>query len=244
MTLRLATTVFRGTTTLCTERSTTSWSAWARSNRLYGEMGATQPLNDVPAPGASPRGVYGALGVWLGVALGIAASGIYAHVPPWFIPLTVWTLTGTAALLVWRSAAVRRHVDAVPLSALVAFHVLRAPVGVAFLVYEARGLLTAAFAVPAGYGDIVAGVLALPAAFAAKSAGVWARRGVLFWNALALADIVLVVVTAQRILFFGEGPAGLRAFFNFPGPVVPAFVVPIVFITHALIFVRLLRRRA
>ena len=179
------------------------------------------------------------LGVWLATALILAAIGFLDQLPVTAIPLCIWTPVLLLALAIWRSPSLRRAVNAVPLHALVGFHSVRAVVGAAFLFYEAHGLLTPAFALPAGIGDVAVGLSSLPIAWlAARRGAEAARRAVFAWNLCGLIDILLVFVTAQRILLFGEGPTAMRAFFLFPNPTIPLFLVPMVLLTHALIALR------
>jgi hypothetical protein len=190
-----------------------------------------------------PSALWLTLGVWLCGALIAAAYGLLARLPVTAIPLFVWTPVLVCVLLLRISSQVRAAVAAVPLYALVIFHSLRALAGAAFLVYEARGLLTSAFALPAAYGDLAVGLLSIPVALAARRSPSAARRAVAAWNLFGLLDIVLVFIMAQRILLFGAGPDAMRAFFLFPMPVIPLFLVPLVFLSHGLIFVRTRRPR-
>jgi hypothetical protein len=98
-----------------------------------------------------------------------------------------------------------------------------------------RGL-DADFARIAGWGDIVSGVVAL---FAAAFVGRPLERQVVrTWNVIGLVDIVLVVLTAQRILLFSDHPETMALFTQFPFPLIPLFVVPLVIATHLLVFRR------
>ncbi len=69
-------------------------------------------------------------------------------------------------------------------------------------------------------------------------------RVVLAWNSLGLADILMVIVVAQRILFFGEDTAALVELTRFPMLLVPAFIVPLILITHFVVFAQLWHNRA
>jgi hypothetical protein len=91
--------------------------------------------------------------------------------------------------------------------------------------------LPAAFAVPAAYGDLLAALLALLAIAALRME--WS-------SAIALVWIFNVVGTLDLINAFYQG---LRnnvllgaAYF------IPTFVVPALFVTHAMIFAMLTRR--
>jgi hypothetical protein len=201
----------------------------------------------VPNHAASsiPNRLWLGLGGWFFLALGLAAIGLLERLPVFAVPLFIWMPVLLIALFSWRSPALRRALDAVPLPALVGFHVIRAVIGAAFLIYAAYGLLTPRFALPAGYGDIAVGLLAVPIAVrAARRADAGAQRLVFVWNLFGLLDILLTFVSAQRILLFGEGPAALSAFFVFPNQLIPLFVVPLVLLTHGLVALRTRPRAA
>ena len=203
--------------------------------------------SSVPASTASaiPNRLWLGLGGWFCVALSLAALGLLERLPVLVIPAFIWTPVLLIALASWRFPALRRALDAVPLALLVGFHAIRAVIGGAFLIYAAYGLLTPRFALPAGYGDIAVGLLAIPIAVrAARRADAGPQRLVFAWNLCGLLDILLTIVSAQRILLFGEGPPALRAFFVFPNPLIPLFVVPLVLLTHGLIALRTRPRAA
>jgi hypothetical protein len=140
------------------------------------------------------------------------------------------------------SGQLRLAVRAIPLWALVALHLVRF-VGAWFIVLYRRGELPFAFAVPGGWGDIVAaataaGLLAgaLPARTPAR------RRVVLAWNAFGLLDIVFVVATAARLYF--ADPAQLAPLTRLPLSLLPTYFVPLIVLSHLTIFGRLRRPRA
>src|SRR5688572_8731683 len=114
-----------------------------------------------------PNRLWLGLGGWFCLALGLAAIGLLERLPVFVIPAFIWTPVLLIALFAWHLPALRRALDAVPLATLVGFHVIRAVIGAAFLVYAAYGLLTPRFALPAGYGDIAVGLLAIPIAIRA-----------------------------------------------------------------------------
>ena len=55
--------------------------------------------------------------------------------------------------------------------------------------------------------------------------------------------MLMVLVTAQRLMLFGDDPDALVKLTKFPLLVVPMFVVPMVLITHFAIFAQLRHTR-
>jgi hypothetical protein len=189
-----------------------------------------------PTPTADATPARIGLAVWLALALAVSLSGVLTLERRFLVPITIATLVVTQVALYARGGAWRTLADATSTRALVLFHAIRAPIGAAFLVLMAHGL-DATFARVAGVGDLVAGSLAVVVgAFFARS-----RAVVLAWNAVALADIVLVVFTAQRVLVFSDHPQTMGMLVHFPGTLLPTFVVPFVIASHLLLFARLRR---
>lgn len=185
----------------------------------------------------------GILAIWLVAAIAVSASGILYDPPRPVLPIIIWApvvafVAAFAGLQRFRSWTLSLYPPW-----LIGFHIVRAPIGVAFLLMEASGRLPAEFAVKAGTGDIVIGLTAVLAALYVRSLSEVRIRGLLIWNILGLADILMVFVVAQRIIFFGDDPSALVELTRFPALVVPMFVVPIVIITHLVIFAHLRNAR-
>lgn len=190
---------------------------------------------------ASTR-VWTGLALWSAAALALAASGLVAALPRPMIPLLIWSPVAIFAALYRRGGALRAFVDGVDLRLPVLFHAVRVIFGALFLVDAARGALPALFAQLAGPGDIVAGSLALPAAWLAGRSSRRSRAALLAWNVFGLVDILAVFFTAQRLLFVERDPLMLSAFQRMPYPTLPLLVVPLVLITHGVVFLRLRAR--
>ncbi len=120
------------------------------------------------------------------------------------------------------------------LEALVAPHLLFRFIGLSFLIPGVVSpSLPAAFAAPAAYGDLIAGMLAIIAVIALATRAPWAIPAVWVFNVWGAADLVLAIYQGQRV---GIEPGALGAAFFIPTAVVPPLLV-----THALIFVLLVR---
>lgn len=190
------------------------------------------------APRPSSRRWTALLVVWLTAAVAVGAAELLFRlpVPP---PVVILTLTAAVLLLLWRSAPARTWALSGGAAPLVALHLTRF-VGFAFLLLAARGELSPEWAVPAGWGDVlVAAGAALVLAFALPARTAGRRRALLAWNVLGLLDITLVVAGAARMVL--ADPAALAPMGRLPLSLLPTFLVPLIFVSHALIFV-LLRR--
>src|SRR6266852_9464516 len=64
-------------------------------------------------------------------------------------------------------------------------------VGFTFVLLEARGILPAIFALPAGYGDLAIGATAALVSW--KLADPSHRSGFIFWQVLGVADLIMAV---------------------------------------------------
>jgi hypothetical protein len=124
---------------------------------------------------------------------------------------------------------------------MVAFHLVRVLAGAAFLAEAASGTLPRSFAIGAGVGDVAVGLLAIPVLlYAFPIDTIRKRNAVLAWNAVALADILLVLLAGAATL--GDRPEALGRMTELPMSLLPTFIVPLVLVTHGLIFWRLLRK--
>jgi hypothetical protein len=104
--------------------------------------------------------------------------------------------------------------------------------GFTFLLLEARNVLPAVFALPAGYGDMFIGVTA---GFAAWKLAEPAHRGsFLFWQALGILDLISAVSlgTTARLLD-PHGPS-MVAMTVLPLSLIPTFLVPLFLMLHVI----------
>lgn len=176
---------------------------------------------------------------WIVAALAVAVSGVLASLPPPAVPLLIWS---PVVLGVWawrRVPAVRAFADGVDLRVAALYHLVRVLFGALFLWEMRAGRLPAAFAMIAGPGDIAAGLLAIPAARLITRDGATPRRLALAWNVFAFVDILAVFVSAQRMLFLERDLRFFALMRTLPYATLPVLVVPLILLTHVLIFQRL-----
>ena len=134
-----------------------------------------------------------------------------------------------------------------PASWLIGLQVYRV-IGGLFLAGWARGVVPGVFALPAGIGDVVTGLLALPVAYYLVSRNGDAARSATAWNIFGLIDFTIAVGIGMAIT---PGPfqliapsipnAGLGLY---PAVMIPAFAVPSSILLHALSLRQLRRRMA
>ena len=144
-------------------------------------------------------------------------------------------------------AGLRKGWNEAPLAILVGVHAVRI-LGVSFLILEAGKRLPAPFAPAAGWGDIIAGVAAIPVAWMVyRQASGW-RAALTAWNVFGIADLVSAVSLGVLSspgpirMIFAEPGTGLMT--TLPWLLIPGYLVPLLFILHLAIFQRLLQDRA
>jgi hypothetical protein len=94
--------------------------------------------------------------------------------------------------------------------------------------------LSADFAAPAAYGDLIAAILAIVATFALSARAAWGIAMVWLFNVWGSIDLLNAIY--QGAIGVGIGPGSFGAAFYIPTVIVPGLLV-----THALIFWLLLR---
>jgi len=94
--------------------------------------------------------------------------------------------------------------------------------------------LPAAFAVPAAYGDFVAGILAIAATIALAKRASWALVAVWIFNIWGAGDLLFAFYSGPHAQI---QPGTLGAAFFLPTAIVPSLLV-----THFLVFGLLLRK--
>ena len=150
-----------------------------------------------------------ALTVWLAIDAALGAIGVFAadvnRPVPGIAPGIALPILGSVWLL-GRSEGIRRLLAAVPLRRLIGVQVYRVAGGV-FIFAWASGRMPAAFALPAGLGDIAVGVTAPIVAVRLDEHSTRSVARAVLWNILGIADLVRGAVTLRR----AHIPDSLRA---------------------------------
>jgi len=176
----------------------------------------------------------------------LALVGVFSAQGSPAIPLAIFVPLLVGLLLIMRSHRIASVVDAMPASWLVGLQVYRV-FGATFLIQLALGKLAAAFDLPAGTGDFLIGLLALPAAFYLNRDENRGRAVAAAWNALGILDLIVAITmgflsSTGRLQALGLG-AGAGPL-SYPLVMVPAFAVPLSLILHAVSLWQLARRGA
>jgi hypothetical protein len=119
-------------------------------------------------------------------------------------------------------------------SLLVAVHTWRIG-GIAFLWGMTQGLLDPAFAIPAGVGDILIGVTAIPFAIFLWKGYSWSKYAVVVWSVLGIADLVNALTLGQ---ITSAGPS-ISTVLNFPLILFPTMPVLAALALHLITLYRL-----
>lgn len=104
--------------------------------------------------------------------------------------------------------------------------------GIVFVILEARGVLPAIFALPAGYGDMAIGATA---AFVAWKLGNRSHRsGFVLWQALGILDLVTAVSLGTTARLISPDGVSMFAMTVLPLSLIPTFLVPLYLIFHII----------
>lgn len=177
--------------------------------------------------------------LWLLAAAAVGGYGLLRLVPRPTLQFVLALLTLLLLLSYRFWPDFRIFVGGLPLRLLILIHATRF-IGCYFLILHAKGQLPYAFAVPGGWGDIAIaasalGLCCLPLQTATG------RKMALWWNAIGLADILLVVGAAA--VLGAQDAMSMLALTVPPLCLLPTFLVPIIIASHVVIFERLLSAR-
>ena len=198
------------------------------------------------------------LSTWLAVAIPLIA---------WFA--TIWSIALTGALQaqagalsflpfalvlpisiglvsIMRSERIAAALDAVSPAWLIGLQVYRVLGGNFVVLWALGGSIPREFAFPAGFGDMLVGVLALPVAFWVASGSARGHTAGVTWNILGISDLVLAISLG---FLSSPGPFQIIALdrpnilaTSYPTVMTPAFTVPLSLILHGVSLWQLRRR--
>ncbi len=174
---------------------------------------------------------------WLLVALYLSWAAFFEGAPTRIptLPLGLLVPIVIGVMLFRSSPLVRRIVDAIPQQWIVGIQTYRVE-GAIFLTLYAIGRLPGAFALPAGIGDVIVGVLALITAMSRREGALGSTAWLRTWNLLGMADLAVAATTG-----FLTSPSPLQRLSlsqpnelitAFPLVMIPVFLVPLSVLVH------------
>jgi hypothetical protein len=119
-------------------------------------------------------------------------------------------------------------------SLLIAVHTWRVG-GIAFLWGMTQGLLDPEFAIPAGVGDILIGVTAIPFAIFLWKGYSWSKYAIVVWSVLGIADLVNAVTLGA----ITNPDFRTSTMATFPWILIPTVAVPSALALHGIVLYRL-----
>ena len=136
-------------------------------------------------------------------------------------------------ILYKKSKKVQEFIFSIPLSWIIILQVYRT-VGVVFLLAWSTGFLPSGFAIPAGIGDILTGIFAIPASYMLYKKKRYARPVAIGVTIFGIADFVMAITIGVSI-----SPSVLQNTFLL---MIPAFLVPLALVAHMFALIRLKRK--
>ncbi len=181
------------------------------------------------------RWIVGSALVFAAWLIGVAVMAAAGFFPSTRIPaaLTVTLAVGYVVLL---SPTFRTVIAGIPQHWLIGIQTFRILGGV-FLIRYFNGELPALFAVPAGVGDVLTGILAPLVAYWWFVGKPYARSAAIAWNLFGMADLINAVALGALT---GGGGGGIV----FPILLIPIYAVPRAFLVHSYSLIGLLRKTA
>jgi hypothetical protein len=172
------------------------------------------------------------LAAWLiGVVL-LAANDAFRNDAPRIPAALLMTLAAGYLLLL--SPTFRAIIAGIPQHLLIGIQTFRILGGV-FLVRYFQGELPAVFAIPAGVGDVLTGLLAPFVAYWWFTGKPYARAAAIAWNLFGMADLVNAVTLGALT---GGGGGGIV----FPIVLIPVYAVPRALLVHSYSLIGLMRK--
>lgn len=188
--------------------------------------------------------------LWLAVVWNLALGGVFQPLPGVArlprLPIAIFAPVIVGLFILLRSKLIGAFLDATPAHWLIALQVYRIFGGI-FIVNWVHGAVPGIFAWPAGVGDTLTGMMALPVALLLASGTERARSAAMPWNIFGLLDFAVAIAMGTLsspgpLQIFGlDIPPSLVG--TYPTVMIPAFAVPSSILLHAL-SIRQLRRIA
>jgi hypothetical protein len=189
-------------------------------------------------------------GVWTGMQIAFYHAGAFqTEFARSIVPL-VGVMVVAPLIAVGAAAAVSQRVRdvllGVPTETLIGLNAMRV-LGSLFLFLAVVDRLSGPFPYSAGWGDVIAGLWAIPLAIRGAR-GNASSTEIIAWNVFAMADLIAavslgVMSAAGNPLQVFAAP-GSEAAQHMPYLLIPTVLVPFYLITHGIVFAQMRARRA
>lgn len=164
-------------------------------------------------------------GTYAALAIALSATGAFSAMDTNVFPAVVALATAGLTLSYFFVPSIRALAEAIGPYGLASFHVWRIPAALTFLYYGAQGLLPATFVNLAGWGDMLAGVLAVVIFLLPRR-----PRTVAGFHIIGFADFVVAVGTG--IVLNALDPTSMSNVLLLPVALIPLVGVPLSGATH------------
>lgn len=182
---------------------------------------------DTPA-GAKDRGMllfFLGFGAYAAIALTLSATGVFTALNTNVFPAVVTMATIGLTLSYFLMPSIRALAQRLGPYGLASFHVWRIPAALTFLYYGSQGLLPDTFVNLAGWGDMLAGVLAIVVFLLPRAA-----KTITGFHVIGLADFIVAVGTG--IVLNAIDPTSMANVLLMPISIIPLVGVPLSGATH------------
>jgi hypothetical protein len=175
---------------------------------------------------------------WLGLAVLLGVLGVFRPALDQPVPYIAFAIAFpiiVGAWFIFRTVSGANLVRNTQQSWMIGVQSYRG-LGSMFLVLNGMNYLPPEFAIPAGFGDTLVGVLAIPVAAYYWSDAPGRKVIVAVWNVFGIADLVVAIATG---FLTAPTPLQLLAFDHpnllmgqFPAVLIPTFAVPLSILLH------------
>jgi len=178
--------------------------------------------------------VVGLLVVWFVAVLSASAMHLFQNVLNGFgLGIALAALAPLIAFSLWFAASegFRNFASSLNPRVLTSMQFGRI-VGFTFVLLEARNVLPAIFAIPAGYGDMFIGATAGFAAW--KLADPAHRNSFIFWQLLGILDLITAVSLGTTARLIDPRGPSMGPMTVLPLSLIPTFFVPLYMMLHVI----------
>lgn len=172
--------------------------------------------------------------VWGLAVIAASETGLYRSLPPLLLASVIALGIIVPVIFYALSKGFRAYIEAIGLPWLTSFHIWRIAAALTFFWYGAHKLLPDVFIRNAGWGDLIAGFLALGVVLLRKT-----RTRYLVFHLFGFADFVVAVGTGLTLFLLSD--TRMAAIGTLPMALIPFYGVGISGASHIMAF-DLLRR--